>query len=355
MTIRSIAENLWIKRWAGSYTFISCAYWGHQYYSVLQRVLKVHFDHTLFIHKKGVVSFYVKQDEFEQLGKKLAQRVIKNPKLAKAWLRELKKNSDSIATVMRRLEKKIPSWKEYQEFLKFFEKHLPYHVFMKKTVDFLPLEILNKFLPYFKDARIYSEYVYSDTEKYFRGVMRVISRKENVYSNYLTCLTQQEFEKYLRKKVLPNRAILKQRFEASILFFKNNRINILVGKNNVNSLEKAILAYRIKGSVKQVRGIRGYPGYSSGVARIVLDPFKVGVFNRGDILVTGMTRPEFLPIIKKSSAIITDAGGILCHAAITARELKIPCVVGTEIATKIIKNGYRLTVDATTASIKITN
>ncbi len=70
-----------------------------------------------------------------------------------------------------------------------------------------------------------------------------------------------------------------------------------------------------------------------GVVKIVMDPEKAGDFEEGDILVTDITRPEFLQLMKKSAAIVTDAGGILSHAAIVARELKKPCVIGTKTAT----------------------
>lgn len=69
-------------------------------------------------------------------------------------------------------------------------------------------------------------------------------------------------------------------------------------------------------------------------------------FAEGNVLVCSMTTPDLLPIMKKSSAIVTDQGGILSHAAIVARELKKPCIVGTERATKVLENGQQVIVDA---------
>ena len=86
---------------------------------------------------------------------------------------------------------------------------------------------------------------------------------------------------------------------------------------------------------------------------MVLNASKADHFEHGDILVTGMTRPEFVPLMKKSSAIITDEGGITCHAAIVSRELKIPCIIGTKIATQILKDGDLVEVDADNGVIKI--
>ncbi|OGG00134.1 hypothetical protein A2Y99_04850 [Candidatus Gottesmanbacteria bacterium RBG_13_37_7] len=76
-----------------------------------------------------------------------------------------------------------------------------------------------------------------------------------------------------------------------------------------------------------------------GTARIVLTIDQIGKVKEGDILVTTMTSPDFVIGIKKAAAIITDVGGMLSHAAIVSRELKKPCIVGTEIATKVIHDG----------------
>ncbi len=66
-----------------------------------------------------------------------------------------------------------------------------------------------------------------------------------------------------------------------------------------------------------------------------------------------MTRPDYLPAMKKASAFVTDEGGITCHAAIVAREMKKPCIVGTKIATKILKDGDEVEVDANAGMIRV--
>lgn len=341
---RKVAQMGWVKRWAGSYTFISCSYWGYQYYSALNAVLGTQFDHTLFIHKRGVVSFYVLSNEFSALGTYLAKKATADTDLAKRWLNELKTNTDHIKESMRSLENKIPTLNEYETFLKYYERHLPYHNFMKKTVDFLAPKILGQLLPFFTESRLYSESVYSDTEQFFRGIMKKIGEAQNRDPELLTCLTKEEFELYIKNKILPDEHTLKDRFGSSILYFSHNKRLIKVGEVAVE-LEMQIARNHTQTS-KEIKGISAYPGKAEGIARVVLDPFEPGEFNEGDILVTGMTRPEFLPLVKKAAAIVTDAGGILCHAAIIARELKKPCIVGVEVATKRIKSGNSILVDA---------
>ena len=97
-----------------------------------------------------------------------------------------------------------------------------------------------------------------------------------------------------------------------------------------------------------VKGIAaGRRGFGIGVAKVVADPQQAAkVMQKGDILVTDMTNPDYVPFMKLAGAIVTDKGGVTCHAAIVSRELGIPCVVGTESATKLMVSGKEYTVDS---------
>ncbi len=95
-----------------------------------------------------------------------------------------------------------------------------------------------------------------------------------------------------------------------------------------------------------VRGLPASPGIGIGVAKVLSDPKKdADKFNEGDVLVTKMTDPDWVPLMRKASAIVTDEGGMTSHAAIVSRELGIPAVVGTKEATKKIQSGMVVTVD----------
>ncbi|MCK4818877.1 phosphoenolpyruvate synthase, partial [bacterium] len=88
-----------------------------------------------------------------------------------------------------------------------------------------------------------------------------------------------------------------------------------------------------------------------GKVQVILDVSKKE-FKQGNILVTTMTRPEFVPLMRKAKAIITDEGGITCHAAVVAREFKIPAVIGTKVATKKLRDGDMVKVDARIGFVK---
>lgn len=94
-----------------------------------------------------------------------------------------------------------------------------------------------------------------------------------------------------------------------------------------------------------LKGIGASPGVESGKVKIISEIEEIGKILDGDILVTKMTTPDMVPAMKKAAAIITDDGGLTCHAAIISRELGTPCVVGTKGATKNLKNEECVTVD----------
>jgi len=85
--------------------------------------------------------------------------------------------------------------------------------------------------------------------------------------------------------------------------------------------------------------------------RLLEDPHETTAFNDGEVLVAHMTTPDWVPLMRKASGIVTDSGGMTCHAAIVSRELRIPCIVGTGEATKVLRDGELVTVDATQGTV----
>lgn len=99
-----------------------------------------------------------------------------------------------------------------------------------------------------------------------------------------------------------------------------------------------------------VKGLPASPGMAAGKCHVITDPKDIDTFKEGEVLVTTMTSPDWVPAMKKAVAIVTDAGGMTCHASIVSRELGIPCVVGTKSrsveATGVLKTGQDITIDA---------
>ncbi|HMI80527.1 MAG TPA: phosphoenolpyruvate synthase [Solirubrobacterales bacterium] len=95
-----------------------------------------------------------------------------------------------------------------------------------------------------------------------------------------------------------------------------------------------------------VHGLGAAPGEASGSVRLISALDRATDLEEGEVLVTHMTAPDWVPLMRRAAAIVTDSGGMTCHAAIVSRELGIPCVVGTGEATKVLRDGEVVTVDA---------
>ncbi|VAW11718.1 Phosphoenolpyruvate synthase, partial [hydrothermal vent metagenome] len=106
-------------------------------------------------------------------------------------------------------------------------------------------------------------------------------------------------------------------------------------------------------NVKEITGQVAESGVVRGVVRIIKNKHDSAQTKRGEVIVASMTTPDFLPAMQKASAFVTDEGGVTCHAAIISRELKKPCIIGTKIATQVLKDGDLVEVDADKGVVRI--
>ena len=133
--------------------------------------------------------------------------------------------------------------------------------------------------------------------------------------------------------------------ESKLITLKN--LDLELRKNNL-SLEEIK-----EKKTNEIKGLAASPGLIRGKVRVILKKSDLTSLEKGEIMVTYATSPEYVPAMKKSAGIITDEGGIVCHASIVSRELGIPCVVGTKVGTQILKNGMDIELNATKGIIKI--
>ncbi len=151
---------------------------------------------------------------------------------------------------------------------------------------------------------------------------------------------------------------LNERRKSYSLISKNGKEKILQGDESQSFIDNFL---DIDLNVTQIRGISANKGKVKGIAKVIRYGYedfdkmheKIDSMNKGDILVAETTAPELIVACKKASAIVTNQGGLLSHAAIVSRELGIPCLVGTEIAVEVIKDGDLVEVDADNGIVKI--
>ena len=161
-------------------------------------------------------------------------------------------------------------------------------------------------------------------------------------------VTYEEMITYLRSGDMVSRSVINKRKDAWAVVSIGGKVSIVSGKKAVSATAKkyAIEDVQKEISEKLVRGQPACLGKVIGKVRIVKNINEFDTVQQGDVLVTPMTTPDFVPLLQKVCAIVTDEGGVTCHAAIISREYQVPCIVGTGNATKVFTNGDLIEVDA---------
>jgi phosphoenolpyruvate synthase/pyruvate phosphate dikinase len=163
-------------------------------------------------------------------------------------------------------------------------------------------------------------------------------------------LTPDELIDVLKRKRQVDINEINQRIKHCIYLVENGREKLLSGQM-AKALRREFFEQEHK-IADDLRGQCAMSGYARGRAKIIMGQEDFHKFAAHNILVSYATNPSFVPLMKIARAIITDQGGITCHAAIVSRELGVPCVIGTKAATKVLKDGDELEVDATNGIIK---
>ncbi|MFA6227010.1 MAG: PEP-utilizing enzyme [Candidatus Paceibacterota bacterium] len=180
----------------------------------------------------------------------------------------------------------------------------------------------------------------------YSTIIHEASKTEGVSYNDLIWARPEEIE--LLKK--DNDFILKRKRQSVFLISPQYNPPKLLTEDNALEVIEGMTS---KDKNKIAKGTVACKGVVQGIAKIVLKEHQFGKFQKGEILITTSTRPEFLPIMSLASAIVTDEGGLTSHAAIISRELKRPCIVGTKHATSIFEDGDLIEVDADKGVVKI--
>jgi len=184
-----------------------------------------------------------------------------------------------------------------------------------------------------------------------REIIPCIVKNGKIKSSHILLYTFDELMKLPKK---PNNKILENRKKGWGIIKKNKLRRLMTEKELINY--NTLIKKDKKNSSKELQGLPVHNGKVVGIVKLIKskDMNKDKVFDlKNKILVTEMTKPELVPFLKGCLGIITDEGGLLCHASILAREFKIPCIVGTKHATQILKNNQLIELDANKGIIKV--
>ncbi|NOQ37293.1 hypothetical protein GQ472_00265 [archaeon] len=176
-----------------------------------------------------------------------------------------------------------------------------------------------------------------------------IAKRAGITHKQVAYLTENEIIDFLECRNIIGSSVLDERKKGFLLYANNG--NIICKEGNV---EKEIKHFGIEIEALPVslKGTVGCSGRTTGTVKIVRTIHDIIKVEDGDILVAVVTHPDYVIAMRKAAAIVTDEGGALSHAAIVSREMGIPCIVGTGMATRALKNGDMVSVDANRGIVK---
>lgn len=341
----------WIIFWAFKCSLLAASVLASYYPKKMKQQMGRAFKHVVLISRYGHTSCYLKTEEKEQFGLYQIKKYIK-PNGVKKFCQFLNKKTTQILADLNHLNKngQITN-KEFKKIIYQIQEYLGYYAVPRQIIDHINSNKVSLVLNDLKQARLLAEPVFGLFEEIIQKFCRQLVVKAGNYNTRLfSSMSINEMIKYLQGRKLIDKKELEKRYEHSAMIITPGKYLIVNNSKTVSELEKLNIE---KSNDKTINGTIAFKGIAKGVARIIFDPAKVQKFNQGDILITGMTRPDYLALMKKSSAIVTDIGGLLCHAAIVAREIKKPCIIGTKIATKVLRDGDYVEVDADKGIVKI--
>ena len=303
-------------------SLLSCYVFGKTHMADIPKKFGIRFSSFSFYNKNGLITLFRPQSEYDAFSRSIGKRAKKDALFAEKISDRLRELTDwfTIAISKKRFQK--------DEFIKKYTEFFSYRQAVYWGGDYLSkidYDDSKKVVDMLDSAYRYNEMIFPNIERYFKksGIGHLLPSE-------------------IGKKTMPDK-------ERGLLF---------IGKEiyQLEHEQSLYLYNKIKAknsSRNWVKGISAFPGKCRGKARLILDLNNLHLVKKGDILVTSMTRPQFNRQIKNAKAIVTDEGGMLCHASILAREAGIPSVVGTKTATKVLKDGDLIEVNADKGIIKI--
>ena len=316
------------------------------------------------VHFDGVTFYWYRySSDMETIKSFLINKSLDDKIFSKAKQDFFLKNVKDLKKEISLPIKKITNNKKHlNKITDLFKKIYPYYplgIFIAGPwrEDFLKIHGKNgqKVLKLLLHSREQSEGLLKMTGLHLRAWLGPLLTEHGFLSEYTRLMTVKEIKNFIENKKLPSLGVFTKRTQGYI-YIKNKIIttdsfnkflsahHLIVGNTTVVDNTK-ILSGTVACRGKLVRG----------QVKKIFNSFEINNFKPGDILVTPMTSPEYISAMKTAKAIITDEGGLTCHAAIVSRELGIPCIIGTKIATKMFSDGDNVEVDAICGIIKLVN
>lgn len=221
---------------------------------------------------------------------------------------------------------------------------------LKISSEDLEYLLMAKRFVYIKDAR--DDYR-RESVFYAQPLFIELARRMLIEPEDTSYLQTSEIVSFLRGKNLVSKQIIAQRKDKFVLYLDTKMNLVCLQGDQINKALKMLRLLEKEDKIKDITGRIASKGAAKGKVAVVKGVKDLDKVQVGNILVAVTTHPDYVPAMRRASAIITDEGGITSHAAIVSREFGIPCIVGTKVATQLLKDGDFVKVDASRGVVTI--
>lgn len=327
----------------------------------LKNTIGVGFTKSIFIHKDGVCDLYASPEEVKNISNRILECIKKQEPSFKVWYKKAKRLNQEADKLLAQYQKNdiVLTGGSYERARKIFTENfgyctvLPYWVLyginqaLERGESRETFRGVLKMYEELKGGTRYPQLVQVVIGKYFDKAAKEL----NISSKLASCIHPDELGEIIAGKNNLSIVELEKRMNwcAITRGKKAYKVNFIFDQNSFSKRVPSI----IHRDVTEIKGKVSFKGIVRGRAKIVNAIDDMKKVENGDILISIQSSPSLMPAIIKCSAIVTDEGGIMCHASVISRELKKPCIIGTKIATKVLKDGDLVEVDANNGIIRI--
>lgn len=313
------------------------------YKNMLGGLSKLKVSNLLAVNNDSLTSLYVYLPEVEK-----NRRILLQEYESEHW-KKLIPHWNKIISDLKSAGKLVLYSKDSETFKEFVKKYQSSRSIVFYTYGLIKILEAKKESKHIKilgkiheNAERQSSKVWDSLKPFFRSV----ALKNKLPIDNLMYYFPEEFFQLLKSGNQIKSSEVRKRKKYYVLLLKDGRLNFYLGKTAKRIETIELPTKTTVESIKILRGQVASKGIVKGRVKIVNKKDDIHAMSKNDILVSIMTTPRLMPAVMKAKAIVTEEGGLTSHAAVVSREMKIPCIVGTKIATKVFKDGDLVEVDA---------
>ncbi|HVN26194.1 MAG TPA: PEP/pyruvate-binding domain-containing protein [Candidatus Paceibacterota bacterium] len=298
--------------------------------------------YQIFVRENGLVTDYLDEAGIDWIKGELRRSMKRDKKFVEKCVREFYKRAKDIEPIWK--GKRTLNHKTLVSFMAHLEDAWAWFESVWWTMEMA--SSTSKAFRIVKRARVSTETMVPNGDIVIRNSLLKIFPKLGKLSAALTI-------EEINSKELPSLRELKARTKS--YSFADATLFVGAGVREMEEKFNIAIVSEAPDAIKEFSGQSAHRGKVRGIARKIMSLKDVPTLKEGEILISPMTMPDYLPAMKRSAAFVTDEGGVTSHAAIIAREFKKPCVIGTRIATDVINDGDWIEVDANEGVVRVLN